>query len=637
MAKDDITLEEKRGAQEAMEVAEAAREEAWSSPSFVGELFMGNLRTELIDPYPVQGAEDKKIGDELLAKVESFLHENVDPDEIDRQKDLPPHVLEGLKKLGLLGMKIPKEYGGLGLSQVNYNRIIHLVSSHCGSTAVWLSAHQSIGVPQPLKLFGTPEQKKKFFPRLTREFSAFALTEPGVGSDPAMMTTTATPTEEGQYYLINGEKLWCTNGPKADLMVVMARTPSKIINGKEKKQITAFIVESRMPGVEVAHRCDFMGLKGIQNGLIRFKNVKVPRENILWGEGLGLKLALTTLNTGRLTLPAACIATSKQCLHIAKKWSSERIQWGAPIGKHEAVASKIGLMAAQIFAMESMTWLTSAYVDRGGHDIRLEAAICKLFGTEAGWKIVDETVQIRGGRGYETAASLRARGEEGVPIERIMRDFRINLLIEGSSEILRLFIAREALDPHMQVAGALINPKAPISQKIKAIGKMAGFYSHWYPRQWFHWSLWPKHRSFGSLARQMRYVDRTAHRLARTIFHCMSVYQAKLERRQQILGRVVDIGTLLFGMASSCARAKRLTKENSSDRTPVELAELFCQTSRKSIERLFEDVWSNLDRKTYRVARKVLEGELDWLQNEIIKDYQPTSAPLSEKRQKVIG
>ena len=242
---------------EAMDLAEEAREEGWENPSFVGELFMGRFHPEYIDPFPVQSEADKKIGNEYIAQLEDFLKNNLDPDEVDRTRELPRHVIDGLVKLGAFAMKIPKEYGGLGLSQVNYNRVVMMVSSYCNNTAVWLSAHQSIGVPQPLKLFGTEEQKKKYLPRFREgAISAFALTEPLVGSDPAKMSTTATPTPDGKHYLINGEKLWCTSGPVADVIVVMAQTPSKVVKGKERKQITAFIVETDTPGFEVAHRCD---------------------------------------------------------------------------------------------------------------------------------------------------------------------------------------------------------------------------------------------------------------------------------------------------------------------------------------------------------------------------------------------
>ena len=603
------------GKKEAMDIAEAAREAEWKHPSFVAELFMGRYRPELVFPYPEQTDEDKRIGDEYMEKVQTFLREKVDADQIDREGVLPRDVIDGLIKLGCFGMKIPKEYSGLGLSQVNYNRTVAMISSHCGNTAVWLSAHQSIGVPQPLKMFGTPEQKKKYLPRLaTGAISAFALTEPGVGSDPAKMTTTAVPTEDGKFFIINGEKLWCTDGPDAEIIVLMARTPSKIVNGKEKKQITAFILETNTPGVETAFRCQFMGLKAISNGLMRFKNVRVPRENIILGEGQGLRLALTTLNTGRLTLPAACVGAAKRCLEITRKWANERVQWGAPIGRHEAVSAKIARMAAMTFAMEAVTWYTSALVDRGGADIRLEAAMAKLFCSEGSWKIIDDALQIRGGRGYETADSLKARGEEPIPMERMMRDCRINTIIEGSSEILRLFIAREALDAHMRQAAAILDPRSPLAAKIRALNKAGGFYAGWYPRQWFHVDLWSRHAEGGPLAGHVRYVARHSHKLARKIFHAMARYQLGLEKHQQLLGRAVDIGTDLFAMSATCARALVSVQKNPADRTPIELADLFCRQARERIATNFANFFRSNDKRETRMAGKFLDGKLDWLE-----------------------
>ncbi len=605
---------------ESLEVAEAAREAEWHAPSFVAELFMGRLNTRLVFPYPEQDEADRRVGDEYLQRVEAFLRSQVDPDEIDRTKEMPPHVIEGLVRLGCFGMKIPKDYGGLGLSQVNYNRVISLVASYCGSTAVWLSAHQSIGAPQPLKLFGTEEQKRRYLPRLAAgAISAFALTELGVGSDPANMETTATPLDGGATYLLNGQKLWCTNGPVADVVIVMARTPSVTVDGNERKQITAFIVERSMAGVEVVHRCDFLGLKGIQNGVLRFTNVRVPKANILWDLGQGLKLALMTLNTGRLTLPAACVGAVKRCLQISRQWAKERKQWGRAIGHHEAIAAKLGDMAATVFAMDAMVWLASALADRRDTDIRLEAAMAKLFCSEAAWRIADETLQIRGGRGYETADSLRARGETPYPVERILRESRINLIIEGTSEIMRLFIAREALDAHMRLVGPLMSPGGSSGKKLSVLSKAIGYYLVWWPRQWLSLCGTRPFGWLGPLAGHLRFVERASHHLALALFHSAVKYQTHLAYRQQLLGRCVDIGADLFAIAAACSKAHRLRQQPSQDERPVQLADLFCRLARRRIHDRSSHLEDPLDRRLSRAAQAVLSDQYLWLEEGIIK------------------
>ena len=607
-------------AEEARDVAEAAREEQWAAPSFVRDLFLGKLRMDLIHPYPEQDAEEVARAKPFLEKLEQFLRQRVDSDKIDREGEIPEDVIQGLRELGAFGIKIPREYGGLGLSQLSYMKAIELVSSIDGSITALLSAHQSIGVPGPLKMFGNDAQKKRYLPRLAKgAISAFALTEPGVGSDPAAMETLAVPSEDGQAWILNGEKLWCTNGTKAELLVVMARTPSKVVNGKEKRQITAFIVETNWPGVSVKYRCHFMGLKAIYNGVIHFVNVRVPKENVLWGEGKGLKLALVTLNTGRLTLPISSVAAGKRCLEISRRWSTERIQWGRPIGQHDAIAQKIGTMAANTFAMEAVAELCGLMAERGGYDIRLEAAIAKLYNSEAGWHIIDDTVQIRGGRGYETADSLRARGEEPIPVERIMRDFRINLIFEGSSEIMHLFIAREAVDKHLQVAGDVVMPGKSAGQRLAGLVRAALFYGWWYPSRWLGWSLWPKYGAFGPLAPHVRYVERQARRLARGVFHAMLRFGPKLEYRQAVLFRLVDVGAELFAMASTCARAQWLLKQDpAAGRQAVHVADLFCRQARGRVRTKFAGLWRNEDTYTYRVAQEILKGDHRWLERGLV-------------------
>jgi len=606
-------------ADEAREVAEAAREQEWAAPSFVKDLFLGKLRMDLIHPYPVQDPADAERAQPFLEQLERLLR-TVDSDRIDRDGEIPEPVLRGLKDLGAFGIKIPREYGGLGLSQLSYMKAIELVSSIDGSITALLSAHQSIGVPQPLKMFGSEAQKKKFFPRLARgAVSAFALTEPNVGSDPAAMETSAVLSEDGQAWILNGEKLWCTNGTIAELMVVMARTPSKTVNGKEKKQITAFIVEASSPGVKVTHRCHFMGLKAMYNGVITFTNVRVPKENVLWGEGKGLKLALITLNTGRLTLPISAVACGKRCLEISRSWANERVQWGRKIGQHDAIAQMLGTMAANTFAMEAVAELCGALADRGESDIRLEAAIAKLYNSEAGWRIVDDTVQIRGGRGYETADSLRARGEMPAPVERIMRDFRINLIFEGSSEIMHLFIAREAVDKHLQVAGDVVMPGKALGQRLAGLVRSALFYGWWYPSRWIGWSFWPKYAEFAALAPHVRFVERAARRLARGVFHAMLRFGPKLELRQSVLFRLVDVGAELFAMAAVCARARRLLDDEPvAGAHAMRLADVFCRQARGRVQAKFRGLWRNEDVPTYQIAQEVLRGEHAWLERGMV-------------------
>ncbi len=604
---------------ESLEFAEDQRETQWNHPSFALQLFQGKTDWDLIYPCPAQSEEDRRIGDEYVAKLKDFLEKNLDADEVDRTGIIPEKIYKGLSSLGAFAIKVPKEYGGLGMSQVNYNRAIHLVASYCGSTAVLLSAHQSIGVPQPLKVFGTEEQKKKYLPMFGKGVvSAFALTEPDAGSDPRNMTTTATPTEDGQHFLINGDKLWCTNGLIAGVIVVMAVTPPKIIKGRERKQITAFIVEMDTPGIEKVHRCQFMGLHGIQNGLLRFKDVKVPRENIIGGEGEGLKLALTTLNTGRLTLPAASVGIAKWCLYVCREWSTERVQWGNPIGEHEAIGLKLGYISSHTFAMEAMNWLCSHMGDDKKKDIRLEAAIAKYFCTYHSWLIADETLQIRGGQGYENAESLKARGQHAWPVERVLRDVRINLIIEGTSEIMHLFIAREALDPHLSKALPLLSSKTSLGGKLKTFLGLGAYYATWYPSLWF-----PSFKGYGDLdpqlAGHMRYCANASKKLARLVFHNMMKYQKKLESKQAILNRVVDIGVELFAIAATCTYADYLIKTNKDKANAVELADLYCRMARRKVDGFFRSSRSNDDRQHLSVSKKILAREFEWLEDEIIK------------------
>jgi alkylation response protein AidB-like acyl-CoA dehydrogenase len=618
--------------QEARDVAEAARESDWAGPSFVREMFLGRFRLDLIHPHPAEDPDEAQRAKPFLDKLEAFL-KRADSDMIDRTGEIPEEYVQELRDMGAFGIKIPKEYGGLGLSYTSYVKAMAMVTSKDGSLTALLSAHQSIGLPQPLKLFGNEEQKRKYFPRLARgAISAFALTEVDAGSDPANMRTRANLSDDGTHYVLTGEKLWTTNGTRAELFVVMARTPDAVINGKQRKQITAFIVEAIWPGVEVVHRCRFMGLKAIENGVIRFNDVRVPRENVLWEEGKGLKIALTTLNTGRLTLPASVMGGSKALLQASRVWAQERIQWGAPIGKHEAVAQKVAMMAANTFAMESISGLTVALAEGGRYDIRLEAAIAKMYNTEHGWRISDDALQIRGGRGYETADSLRARGEWPIPIERAMRDNRINLIFEGSSEIMRLFIAREAVDHHFKLAFPIVSPDSSLGQRFKAAAKSAPFYATWYPSRWLPRTT--SYSEFGPLAKHLRFAERRTRKLGRTLFHAMVRFGPRLERKQMVLFRAVDIGAELFAIAAACVRAHMLSKKGNTK--AIALADLFCREARLRVDTLFDRFYGGNDQTIYRIAQQVLRGEHAWLEQGIIGmvDAEDESESAGEEAEK---
>ncbi|HTF54918.1 MAG TPA: acyl-CoA dehydrogenase family protein [Pseudonocardia sp.] len=595
---------------QAREVAEQARETQWDRPSFGKELFLGRFRLDLVHPHPTGDPASVERGEAFLTRLREFCETQIDSAEIERDAQVPDEVVRGLRELGAFGMKIGTEYGGVGLSQVYYNKALMLVGSVNPSLGALLSAHQSIGVPQPIKMFGTEEQKKTWLPRCTREISAFLLTEPDVGSDPARLHTTAIP--DGDDYVLDGVKLWTTNGVVADLLVVMAQVPK----GEGRRGgITAFVVEADAPGIVVENRNAFMGLRGIENGVTRFTQVRVPAANRIGKEGQGLKIALSTLNVGRLSLPAVCAGSAKWCLKIAREWSRERVQWGRPVGEHEAVAGKVAFIAATAYAMEAMLELASEMADEDRTDIRIEAALAKLYGSEMGWLIADELVQIRGGRGFETAESQAARGERGVPAEQVLRDMRINRIFEGSTEIMHLLIAREAVDAHLAVAGDIIDPEADVKRKARAAAKAGKFYGRWLPTLVAGKGQLPtSFGEFGQLAAHLRFVERASRKLARSTFYAMSRWQGGLEKRQRFLGRIVDIGAELFAMSAACVRAQRDPRDGAA----TELADAFCQQARVRVDELFGRLWDNSDDSDRALARQVLADRYTWVEEGVL-------------------
>ena len=623
-------------AQEAREVAEESREKFWRGQSFMRDVFLGNFRIDLLERLTLDEPDRPEFW-EFYHRLADFLRDKVDSAEIDATGEYPPEVVAGLAELGAFGLKIPTEYGGLGLTHPEYVRVMQLLGGSDGNVAALLSAHQAIGVPQPIKLFGTAEQKKRFLPRCAKgAISAFALTELSAGSDPARLGTTAELSEDGEHYVLNGQKLWCTNVTLADLIVVMARNPAT-------KRINCLVVEMDWPGVKVEHRSHFMGLRALANGVVSFDNVKIPKENLIGKDGDGLKIALVTLNTGRLSLPAGTSGSAKRFVEVVRKWSNARVQWGVPIGKHEAIAQKNAYILASTFAMESIAYTVGELADHEDADIRLEAAAAKEWNSVRNWKLADETLQVRGGRGFETERSLLARGEPGIGIERAMRDNRVNLIFEGTSEIMHLFIAREAVDKHLQVAGKLIDPRASIGQRLGSLPKILAFYSWWYPSRWLRWSLWPSFSRYGKLAKHLRYASRASARLARNTFHGIARFGPGLERRQGFLFRIVDIGIEIFALAATVRHAHKLQEDGAEDAAQaVDLADFFARQTRRNIDALFHQLWRNDDAQATRVGLDLLAGKHTWLERGIdplpysVDDLRPKSMEeiLKEREQR---
>ena len=606
------------GYKEARAISEAAREKEWKLPSFGKGLYLGNFQPELISPQPDLPAADVEKGERFLAALGRYLQEEVDPQVIERDNKIPDEVVAGFKEIGALGMKVPEQYGGLGLSQVYYNRAMMLIGTWHSSLSTLLSAHQSIGLAQPLLLFGSEEQKREWLPKVaTTHVSAFALTEPDVGSDPARVKTTATPTEDGRGYLLNGRKLWTTNGTVADVLVVMAKVPR---SEGHRGGITAFIVPGDTDGVDVEARIEFMGLRGIENSQTRYTDAYVPAENVIGREGLGLKIALATLNTGRLALPAICAGVGKWATKIAREFASQRVQWGKPIGEHDEVAQHIAFIAATAFGLEAMLDVASRLADEKRNDVRIEAAIAKLYGSEMGWRIIDELMQVCGGRGYETVRSLQARGLRGVPVEQTMRDMRVNRIFEGSTEIMHLIIAREAMDQHLQVAGDLMEPELSTERKAKALGKAGAFYASWYPKLTLGRGQVPRsYADYGELAGEMRFVERASRKLARSTFYGMARWQAGTEGHGAFLGRIVDIGAELFAMSAAVVYAQTAMADHPERAAETqELAAAFCNQAQLRAERLFHELWTNADEANHRLALDVLSGRHTWLEAGIL-------------------
>ena len=415
-----------------IEEAEALLGPEPTKMGFVKNMFWGNLRTDLVFPYPIPEAKETASCDQLLARLDDYLENEHPSVQIDQEQEIPRWVIDRLFELGVMGMTIPKEFGGLGLGITSYNRVLERIGYSCGSTAVLVSAHQSIGC-KAVMLFGNEEQKKRWLPHLAKDWvSAFCLSEPNVGCDAGGQETHCEKTPDGEYYIINGEKKWATSGAISGLFTVMAK--QKIINpktGKEEEKVSALVCHPDMPGVEIYQKNrSKCGIRGTWQARIRFHDVRVPKANLLGQEGRGLNVALTCLNYGRCTLSAGMLGGARKVRDQTTKWSRTRFQFQRPLSDFELVQQKLARMAAYDYAMDSVLYMTTGMLDRHDEDIMLETAICKVFCSEMGWRVVNDGVQIMGGEAYMTENE----------VERVFRDSRINLIVEGANEVMQSFI-----------------------------------------------------------------------------------------------------------------------------------------------------------------------------------------------------
>ncbi|MDA2936428.1 acyl-CoA dehydrogenase family protein [Patescibacteria group bacterium AH-259-L05] len=620
---------------------EAARE-TMTQPSFTTGLFAGRPQFDLIMPFPEQSSQDKQIGDEYCKKVEAFLRAYVDPDEIERSAKIPERVFKYAFELGLFGMKIPKRYGGLGFSQTNYNRVLALVSSWCNIFGLTLSAHQSIGVSMPILLFGNEKQKQTYLPRVAqKDISAFALTEPSVGSDPASMVAQAVLNKEKTHYIVDGQKLWCTNAPIAGVILLMARVPAKKEkdeNGKtiwtpvsegnnaDDNVITSFIVEMGTPGIKILQRCQFEGGRGIENAWIGFTNVRIPVENVIGRIGKGLKYALTILNTGRVSINPIVLGMTKQAWQPTLDWLNFRITFNKPLGKHETQTIRIAHMASNLFAMDAATWLASQMADNKTTDIRVEAALTKVFCSEAAIQFLEDSQILFGGRGYETADSKRVRGEMAFPSEQLVRDAKLYRIGEGATDVLTPFFSREAWDPHLREGKDFIAGKFKGIAKVHEALRLGNFYIPWYLNQWIIKNVEGDHPR---VRKHLRYVERKSRHLARKVFYAMLWYGKKLYDRQAVVDRLAKTGIDLVMITATTLYAQHCEQKHNRIEA-WDLADQFLRDAKKRIKGRgsMDGTIINDDRKTCTVGRKALKGYYHWLrEGSLPRDYGPLRYP----------
>ncbi|HKN87108.1 MAG TPA: acyl-CoA dehydrogenase family protein, partial [Nitrospiraceae bacterium] len=601
-----------------LERLEEARER-FTGLSFMAGLYEGRPDFDLLNP-PEESPEDRKAGETYCESIQSFLIAQVDPDEIERTAKIPDHVLKGLFKLGAFGMKIPKEYGGLGFSYKNYGRVLTLIASWSNILALTVAVPQSIGIAMPILLFGNEEQKKRYLPCVAREdMSAFALTEPMTGSDAAHIQTEAVFDSSGKAFVVNGEKLWCTNGPIARFVTLIARVPAKRVqqNGRpvwvpvqqgesaDDRVHSAFILDMSTPGVQIRQRCQFEGCRGIENGHMTFQAVRIPVGNVIGEIGKGLKYALTILNIGRaISIPAICLGMAKQAWQPTLDRANTRVTFQRPLAERQTQQIRMGRMAADLFAMEALAQLVWHLADQHRYDIRIEAAIVKMFCSERTIHFLKDAQIIFGGMGYETAESKRLRGAPGFGIEQLVRDADMYRIGEGATDILRPFVAREGLSVHLERARNYFDERLTGGRRLKELWKLLRFYLPWYAGQWRKRPLssrreiqHPKVRS------KLLYVEEASRRLARGILHTMAIHREALRDDQGRQNRIEIAGENLLTIAAAAWYAER--QERTAGHLGVwELADEIFRHAQEQFEQAVRGIARNQDLSIADLGRR---------------------------------
>jgi alkylation response protein AidB-like acyl-CoA dehydrogenase len=615
-----------------LERIEEARERV-TGDTFMAGLYTGEPNFSLLLP-PDESLEQIAAWKEFRPKLEDFLLNHVDPDEIDRTAKIPDSVIQGLFSIGAFGMKIPREYGGLGFSYQNYGRALTLIAGWSNILALTVAVPQSIGIAMPLLLFGSEEQKRHYLPIVAREaVSAFALTEPLTGSDAANIRTEAVLDVDGNY-VVNGEKLWCTNGPIARYITLIARVPAKredesgrgvwipVLKGEHAEQSvhTAFVLDMKIPGVVIRQRCQFEGCRGIENAHIAMSNVRIAASNVIGEVGRGLKYALTILNVGRaVSIPAICLGMAKQAWQPTLDRANSRVTFKRPLSEWQTQRMRVGRMAARLFAMEALASAVWRMADQHQYDVRIEAAIAKMYCSETTIQFLKDAQTIFGGMGYETADSKRIRGEPAFGIEQLVRDVEMYRIGEGATDVLRPFVAREALDMHLERARNYLDEKASRAQRLAEMGRLLAFYVPWYLKQWKLKRL-PSHVVFRHthVRAHLRFIERASRRLARAVLYAMFWHRQALQHDQGRQNRIETIGEDLLVMAVSSLYAEE-RQRTAGETEAWDLAEIVFGEASARIKQQIRELIFNHDTPLTTVGRKALTGIYPALSRGIIE------------------